>query len=132
MVGRTTSTTTWSFGRRKLRMPRSIFPATSASGLRPPSVPAARISSRERSFFWDHPWREPTPARLGSCRPGKVVRDCVILRLVGRGGASEVYRAIQRPLKRIVALKIMIGDRTMIAREASNSAFDYSPQRGRG
>jgi len=84
------------------------------------------LLSRTRALL-AHPWREPNPNHLGVCRPGEVVRDCVVLRLVGRGGASEVYRAIQRPLKRIVALKVISGDPASLAREASNAALITHP-----
>lgn len=82
---------------------------------------SATLLDRTRALL-AHPWREPNSADRGSCRPGDIIRDCVVLRLVGRGGASEVYRALQRSLKRIVALKVITGDSASIAREASNSA----------
>ena len=73
-----------------------------------------------------HPWREAAAA-VGVCRPGDVIRDCVILRLVGRGGMGEVYRAIQRPLTRIVAVKVITGDVAALAREAASAALLNHP-----
>ena len=73
------------------------------------------------------PWREPEPILDGSCRPGDVVRDCLVLRLVGRGGMGEVYRAIQRPLKRIVALKVITGGAAALAKEAASVALLNHP-----
>ena len=58
---------------------------------------------------------------------GDIIRDCVVLRLVGRGGMGEVYRAIQRPLTRIVALKVITGDVVMLAREATSAALLNHP-----
>jgi len=98
---------------------RDPFTATICAGSSP-------LLSRTRALL-AQPWREPNPTHLGLCRPGDVVRDCIVLRLVGRGGASEVYRAIQRPLKRIVALKVVTGDAASLAREASNAALITHP-----
>src|SRR5215470_24279 len=44
----------------------------------------------------------------GICQPGDVICDCLILRQIGRGGAGEVYKAIQRPLRRVVAVKVLM------------------------
>ena len=84
-----------------------------------------RLLDRVRALL-QHPWREATAA-VGACRPGDIIRDCVVLRLVGRGGMGEVYRAIQRPLTRIVALKVITGDVVMLAREATSAALLNHP-----
>ena len=59
-------------------------------------------------------------------KPGNVVRDCLILCQIGRGGTAEVYKAIQRPLRRLVAVKVMYRirqeERAALAREASITA----------
>jgi hypothetical protein len=52
-------------------------------------------------------WPDTPPVLSGRCRPGDVVRDCFILRLQGRGGMGEVYKAIQCQLRRLVAVKIV-------------------------
>jgi hypothetical protein len=74
----------------------------------------------------DQSWRDPLPrAFVGLCQPGDVVADCFILRPVGRGGMGEVYKAIQRPLKRLVAVKVVTGgvDRLpAVTREAVNTS----------
>jgi hypothetical protein len=70
---------------------------------------------------WDH---QPVTTFSGVCRPGEVVGDCIILSPVGRGGMSEVYKAIQRPLRRLVAVKVASAGSdafTAVAREAENS-----------
>lgn len=82
---------------------------------------SANLLTRTHALL-EHAWRESAPNHGGSCRPGDIIRDCVVLRLVGRGGASEVYRAIQRPLKRIVALKVILGSGENLSREAANIA----------
>jgi Protein kinase domain len=67
----------------------------------------------------------PAPQFHGACRPGDVIRDCLILRPLGFGGMGEVYKAIQRPLRRIVAVKVVTGGHgvsPMFAREAANTA----------
>jgi tRNA A-37 threonylcarbamoyl transferase component Bud32 len=58
-----------------------------------------------------------------TCTPGDVVRDCLILCCIGKGGTAEVYKAIQRPLRRLVAVKVIKRvrdeERTALAREAA-------------
>ena len=76
---------------------------------------------------WDD---HPAPPFHGVCRPGDVIRDCLILRPLGVGGMGEVYKAIQRPLRRIVAVKVVTGgDRVSptFAREAANTARLFHP-----
>jgi serine/threonine-protein kinase len=67
-----------------------------------------------------------TPLQSGVCHPGDVVCDCLILRHVGRGGAGEVYKAIQRPLRRLVAVKVLLSvshnERLAFEREAASIA----------
>jgi hypothetical protein len=65
---------------------------------------------------WAH---DPGPPGEGTCRPGDVVRDCIILSPIGRGGMGEVYKAIQRPVRRIVAIKVV------------SAGFDAAPAMGR-
>jgi len=55
----------------------------------------------------------------GICQPGEVICDCLILRQIGRGGAAEVYKAIQRQLRRIVAVKVL-----MLLRDDERRAFE--------
>jgi hypothetical protein len=68
----------------------------------------------------------------GVCQPGDVVCDCLILRRIGQGGAGEVYKAIQRSLRRLVAVKVLqsIRDdhRLAFEREAARLAQLKSPR----
>src|SRR4051812_34182702 len=62
----------------------------------------------------------------GLCQPGEVICDCLILRRIGRGGAGEVYKAIHRPLRRLVAVKVLMSmrddERCAFEREAARIA----------
>src|SRR5262249_10356542 len=62
----------------------------------------------------------------GVCAPGDVIGNCLILRRIARGGAGEVYKAIQRPLRRLVAVKVLISlrddERKAFEREAARVA----------
>src|SRR5919108_4814992 len=66
------------------------------------------------------------PPAHAICRPGEVLCDCVILSRIGTGGAAEVYKAIQRPLRRLVAVKVLRNvsddERVTLAREAARTA----------
>jgi tRNA A-37 threonylcarbamoyl transferase component Bud32 len=57
------------------------------------------------------------------CQPGEIVCDCLILRRIGSGGAAEVYKAIQRSVRRLVAVKVLLSvrddERLALARETA-------------
>jgi hypothetical protein len=68
---------------------------------------------------------EEPPTFVGAHQPGDIVRDCIILRPIGRGGMGEVYRALQRSLRRLVAVKVVTGGTSgasTLALEAINTA----------
>ncbi|MCC6695637.1 MAG: serine/threonine protein kinase, partial [Candidatus Hydrogenedentes bacterium] len=58
-----------------------------------------------------------------ACRPGEILSGCFLLGNLGRGGTADVYKAIQLPLKRIVAVKVLrdVGliESSNLAREAT-------------
>lgn len=73
--------------------------------------------------------RAPGPARRHALPPGTVVGDCEILGLAGIGAMGVVYRACQRSLGRLLALKLIREDiarapeyRERFLREARSAA----------
>jgi tRNA A-37 threonylcarbamoyl transferase component Bud32 len=63
-------------------------------------------------------------------RPGDLVCDCLILSRIGRGGTAEVYKAIQKSPRRLVAVKIIknirTDERAALARDATfTSSFEH-------
>src|SRR4051812_30547347 len=49
----------------------------------------------------------PAAPPSGRCRAGDTVGDCLILRRIGGGASADVYRAIQRSLRRLVVVKVV-------------------------
>jgi len=65
------------------------------------------LKTRVQSLI-DQAWElDAGPPRDQVYRPGTVIRDCVLLSKVGQGGMAEVYKAIQRSLRRVVAVKVL-------------------------
>jgi len=79
------------------------------------------LEKRVRSLI-DQAWELDSPAPTHRAHPaGTIVRDCVLLSKVGQGGMAEVYKAIQRSLRRMVAVKVLTA---MDARHSAALAID--------
>lgn len=65
--------------------------------------------------------REPAdflePPTLDEPRTGRELGDFTLLAEIGRGGMGIVYRALQRPLRRIVAVKVLPASFALTARQ---------------
>lgn len=87
---------------------------------------SAELLSKTRSLLHNAmdsgPWQQPPEPRL--CRSGDVVCDCLILAYIGKGSTAEVYTAIQRPLRRLVAVKVIREvEQGAFTREAINTSL---------
>ncbi len=84
---------------------------------------SAELEARVRSLLHNAMLPEEGQHSDQLYEPGTVIRDCLLLCRIGKGGTGEVYKAIQIPLRRLVAVKVLhsinSARRAALSREAA-------------